>query len=170
MMRFPRNILSALLTALFAIVAISGVLMFFKIRLFSMEALHIWLGLAFVIMAVLHLAKNWTAFGTYFKKKSTLLSIGVVCVVCAIFVAVPLLDTTEKGVNPKQKIFSTVMSAPLSNVAQFFNLDADMMVENLYDQRQIIATIQQSVSEISKSSGKSSDEILQIILSTPIRQ
>lgn len=92
------------------------------------------------------------------------------CVVCAIFVAVPLLDTTPKGVNPKQKIFSTVMSAPLSNVAQFFNLDADMMVENLQEQRQIIATIQQSVSEISKASGKSSDEILQIILSTPIRQ
>lgn len=170
MMRFPRNILSALLTALFAIVAISGVLMFFKIRLFSMEALHIWLGLAFVIMAVLHLAKNWTAFGTYFKKKSTLLSIGVVCVVCTLFVAIPLLDTTEKGVNPKQKIFSTVMGEPLSNVAQFFKLDANIMVENLYNQRQIIVTTQQSISEISKSSGKSSDEILQIILSTPIRQ
>lgn len=170
MMRFPRNIVSAFLTALFAVVAISGVLMFFKIRLLAMESLHIWLGLAFVLMAVFHLAKNWTAFGTYFKKKSTLLSIGVVCVVCAIFVAVPLLDTTEKGVNPKQKIFSTVMSVPLSNVAQFFKLDGEMMVKNLYDQRQIIATTQQSVGEITRISGKSSDEILQIILSAPTKQ
>lgn len=167
MMRFPRNILSALLTALFAIVAISGVLMFFKIRLLAMESLHIWLGLAFVIMAVFHLAKNWTAFGTYFKKKSTLLSIGVVC---AIFVAIPLLDTTPKGVNPKQKIFSTVMNTPLSNVAQFFKLDAKMMVKNLYDQHQIIATTQQSIGEITKASGKPSDEILQIILSAPTKQ
>lgn len=170
MMRFPRNILSALLTALFAVVAISGVLMFFKIRLLAMESLHIWLGLAFVLMAVFHLAKNWTAFNSYFKKQSTLLSIGAVCVVCAIFVAIPLLDTTPNGVNPKQKIFFTVMNTPLSNVAQFFKLDADMMVKNLHDQRQIIATPQQSVSEIIKKSGKSSDEILQTILSTPAKQ
>lgn len=166
MMFFPRNIVSALLTALFAVVAISGVLMFFKIRLLAMESLHIWLGLAFVVIAALHLAKNWTAFGTYFKKKSTLLSLGSVCVVCAIFVAVPLLNSTQKGVNPKQKIFSTVMSVPLSNVAQFFNLDAQMMVKNLHDRYQIVATVKQSVGEITKTSGKSSDEILQIVLST----
>ena len=170
MMLFPRNIVSAFLTALFAVVAISGVLMFFKIRLLAMESLHIWLGLAFVVMAALHLAKNWTAFGTYFKKKSTLLSLGSVCVVCAIFVAVALLNSTEKGFNPKQKIFSTVMSEPLSNVAQFFNLDAKMMVQNLQDQYQIVATAQQSVSEITKTSGKSSDEILQIILSASTKQ
>ncbi len=170
MMRFPRNILSALLTALFAVVAISGVLMFFKIRLLAMESLHIWLGLAFVVIAVFHLAKNWTAFNTYFKKKSTLVSIGVVCVICAIFIAIPLLDTTPKGVNPKQKIFSAVMSAPLSNVAQFFNLDADMIVKNLHEQRQMIVTAQQSIGEIAKANGKSGDEVLQIIFSASLKQ
>ena len=38
----PRNILSGLLTVMFAVVSITGVMMFFKIRVLSSEALHIW--------------------------------------------------------------------------------------------------------------------------------
>lgn len=169
MISVPRNIVSAVLTALFAVVAISGVLMFFKIRLLSMEAMHIWLGLAFVVIALLHLLKNWSAFSNYFKKQSTTASILAIVVVCSLFIATALLDNKEKGVNPKQKIFSTVMVAPLSSIALFFNLDAEAIVKNLHQQSQILATPKQSVSEIAKASGKSNDEILQIIFNTPTK-
>ena len=162
---FPRNILSAILTATFVIVAISGVLMFFKIRLFAMESIHIWLGLAFVLVGVLHLFKNWNAFSGYFKKNSTFTSIITVAVICSLFVAIPLLNPKEKGVSPKQKIFTMMMVSPLANLAQFVNLDADIMVKNLQEKAKIVATTKQSVEEIAKVSGKASEEILQIILS-----
>ena len=71
----PRNVLSALLMVMFAVVSITGVMMYFKIRVLSSEALHIWLGFAFVVISCLHLLKNWNGFLSYFKKRSTVLSL-----------------------------------------------------------------------------------------------
>ena len=158
----PRNILSALLTVMFAVVSITGVMMYFKIRVLSSEALHIWLGFAFVAISCLHLLKNWNGFLSYFKKRSTLLSILLGFLVILAFVVPPLVNPQEKGVNPKGKIIGTMMNAPLSKVAAFVDLDEAMMVKVLAD-KQIVASSKQSVSEIAKASGKTNDDILNIV-------
>ncbi len=160
----PRNILSALLTVMFVVVSITGVMMFFKIRMFSSETLHIWLGFAFVAISCLHLLKNWSAFLSYFKKRSTLLSILFGFFVILSFVVPPLVNPAEKGVNPKGAVFGAMMSASLSKLAVFVNLDEEMMVKVLAD-KQIVASSKQSVSEIAKASGKTNDDILDIVFS-----
>lgn len=162
----PRNILSALLTVMFAVVAITGVMMFFKIRMFSSEALHIWLGLAFVAISCLHLFKNWSGFLSYFKKRSTLLSILFGFLVILAFVVPPLVNPVEKGVNPKGAVIGAMMNASLSKVAVFVGLDEEMMVKVLAD-KQIVASSKQSVSEIAKANGKTNDEILNIVFTAP---
>jgi len=162
----PRNILSALLTVMFAVVAITGVMMYFKIRVLSSEALHIWLGFAFVAISCLHLLKNWSGFISYFKKRSTLLSILCGFLIILAFVVPPLVNPQEKGVNPKGKIIGTMMSAPLSKIAAFVDLDEEMMVKKLAD-NQILASSKQSVSEIAKANEKSNDEVLSIVFSAP---
>ncbi len=165
----PRNILSALLTVMFAIVSITGVMMYFKIRVLSSETLHIWLGFAFVVISCLHLLKNWSGFISYFKKRSTLLSILFGFLVILAFVVPPLVSPQEKGVNPKGKIIGTMMSAPLSKVATFVDLDEEMMVKVLAD-KQILASSKQSVTEIAKANGKTNDEILNIVFTAPKAQ
>lgn len=165
----PRNILSALLTVVFAVVSITGILMFFKIRVLSTTTLHIWLGLAFTIISCLHLLKNWSGFLSYFKKRSTLLSIGFGILITAIFMITPLINPQEKSINPKTKILRAMISAPLSKVAAFVDLDEEMMVKVLADQ-QIVASTKQSVSEIAKANDKTNDEILKIVFLAPTSQ
>jgi len=163
----PRNILSALLTTIFAVVAITGIMMFFKIRILSTEALHIWLGLVFVLISLLHLMKNWSGFLSYFKKSSTTLSIGVGILVVALFVIVPMFSSHEKGVNPKGQIFGAMMNSPIEKVATFLDMDSELIVKNLSEKSHIIASSKQSVSEIAQANNKSNDEILNVIFSTP---
>ena len=165
----PRNVLSALLMVMFAIVSITGIMMYFKIRVLSSETLHIWLGFAFVVISCLHLLKNWNGFLSYFKKCSTVLSLLFGCVVILAFVLPPLVIPQEKGVNPKGKIIGAMMNAPLSKVAAFVDLDDEMMIKMLA-QKQILASSKQSVLEIAKASGKTNDEILNIVFNAPKAQ
>ena len=161
----PRNILSGLLTVMFAVVSITGVMMFFKIRVLSSEALHIWLGFVFVAISCLHLLKNWSGFLSYFKKRSTLVSLLFGCMLILAFVVPPLFMPQEKNVNPKGKIIGTMMSAPLSKIATFVDLDEGMVIKALAD-KHIMASSKQSVLEIAKANDKTNDEILNIVFST----
>jgi len=162
----PRNILSALLTVVFVVISVTGILMYFKIRMFSIQTVHIWLGFAFVLVGCLHLLKNWSGFLSYFKKRSTFLSIAFGVLVTASFIIVPLINPQEKKVSPKNQLFTTMMNAPLSKVAAFVDLDADMMVKALAD-KQIVSSRKQSVLEIAQANEKSNDEILNIVFNAP---
>jgi hypothetical protein len=160
----PRNILSALLTTVFAVVAITGVMMFFKIRPLSTELIHIWLGLGFTVISVLHLLKNWTGFVSYFKKSSTVLSIGAGVIVTALFIVVPLVGGgSEKGVNPKGMVIGALMNQPIEKVATFLDMDGEAMVKRLSDQAQISVSSKQSIIQIAKANNKNNDEILGIL-------
>ncbi|MDD3342735.1 MAG: DUF4405 domain-containing protein [Sulfurospirillaceae bacterium] len=169
-MIFSRNILSAILASFFIFVAITGVLMFVGIRLAFVEPLHIWLGLAFIVVSGLHLMKNWKTFSSYFAKKTTVLSMVSVGIIASLFIVVPMLLPHSSEVNPKQKIFTTVMNAPLSEVARFFNLDEEMMMKQLQDGSGIETIQKQSIAQIAQSNHKKSDEILQLVLNAPSAQ
>lgn len=162
----PRNILSALLMVMFSIVSITGVMMYFKIRMLSSEALHIWLGFTFVVLSALHLFKNWNGFFSYFKKRSTLLSMIFGLGVILAFVLPPLLNpTSQKSINPKSVVFKAMMSAPLSNLTAFVNLDDELIVKALAE-KQIRASHKQSITEIAKANDKTNDEVMAIVFST----
>jgi hypothetical protein len=63
----PKPALSACVFGLFAAVALTGVLMFFDVRLPGMRPVHEWIGLIFVAAALAHLALNLRQFAAYFK-------------------------------------------------------------------------------------------------------
>ena len=161
----PRNILSGFLTTLFFIVSITGVMMFFKVRILSTEALHIWLGLGFVFIAVLHLVKNWNGFVSYFKKSSTSFAIGAGLLIMGLFIIVPLVNPAPSGVNPKAKMLGALMNSSLEKVAQFLDMDAEKMVLKLSEQGHMNASVRESVSEIAKAINKKSEDVLAIIFS-----
>jgi hypothetical protein len=166
-MILSKNILSAALASLFVCIAITGILMFVGMRLAFVEPLHIWFGLAFIAVSGLHLMKNWKTFSFYFAKKTTILSIVSVGIIASLFIIVPMLQPHSSDINPKQKIFTTVMNAPLSEVARFFSLDEEMMMKQLQDSSGIEATQKQSIAEIAKANNKKSDEILHLVLNAP---
>ncbi|AOZ70412.1 hypothetical protein LPB142_14635 [Rhodobacter xanthinilyticus] len=52
----------------FAIMALTGVLMFFHLDTATMKTVHEWAGLVMVAGALAHLLLNWRAFTTYFRR------------------------------------------------------------------------------------------------------
>lgn len=162
MKMIPRNVLSALLVTVFVVVSITGIMMFFKVRPLSTEAIHIWLGFSFAVISVLHLLKNWAGFISYFKKSSTLLSIGGGMIVTALFIVIPLVGGGEKdkGINPKSMMMGALMNRPIEKIAIFLDMDSEMMVGRLNEKAHILASSKQSIADIAKANNKSSDEIL----------
>lgn len=158
----PRNVLSALLSVVFVVVSVTGVMMYFKMRMFSIQTLHIWLGFAFALVGCLHLFKNWQGFCFYFKKRSTLVSVLLGVSVTLAFILIPLINPQTKSPSPKNQLFSVMMQAPLSKVAAFMDKDADQMLKALAH-KQIVASYRQSVAEIAQSNNRSSDEVLRIV-------
>ena len=166
-MILSKNILSAALASVFLCIAITGVLMFVDIHLAFVEHLHIWLGFAFIAISGLHLMKNWKTFSSYFAKKTTLLSIASVGIIASLFIVLPMMLPQTSEVNPKQKILTTIMNAPLSEVARFFSLDEEMMMKQLQDGSGIEATQKQSIAEIAQANNKKNNEILHLVLNAP---
>jgi len=159
----PRNVVSGFLFVSFLAVALTGILMFFKIRVLSTEAIHIWLGLGMVIIVWFHLVKNWVGFKGYFKKSSTYVALVVGILIIALFVAVPLLDNAPEKVNPKALVFKALMDQPLEKVAVFLDMDAETMLKRLSDDGHMVASARQSVSEIAKANDTDNGRVLALI-------
>src|SRR5690554_7974283 len=75
-MRLMRNFVTPVLTVIFVMVALTGMLMFFHLFDGYTEVVHEILGLFFVVCTILHIILNWKALKLHFKKKVFLPDIG----------------------------------------------------------------------------------------------
>lgn len=72
-MKFIDRSWSSPLTGItFALVALTGVAMFFHLELPGIKGIHEWIGLAFAAVGVIHVALNWRCFIAYFKQRQTI--------------------------------------------------------------------------------------------------
>ena len=125
----PRNILSTLLMLFFTIVSITGIMMYFKIRIFSSEVLHIWLGFACVALVWLHVVKNWSAFSSYLKRRSTFGAILFGVFVVLAFVDLDM-DKTLKGLMDKQ--ISATREQSITQIAKANNKTNDEILKIVF--------------------------------------
>src|SRR5690554_7845686 len=80
-MRLNRNFVTPVLTVIFVVVALTGMLMFFHLFDGYTEVVHEILGLSLVVCTILHIILNWKALKIHFKKKVFLpaaLNLGVI--------------------------------------------------------------------------------------------
>src|SRR5690554_7727665 len=73
-MKLSRSFITPLITIIFLVVGLSGLLMFFHVFDGYTEVVHEILGLFFVVFSVLHVILNWKAFKIYFKMRVFILS------------------------------------------------------------------------------------------------
>lgn len=83
-MKSLRSWATPLIIGSFLIMGVSGALMFFHAETTLMKVVHEWAGWAMVIGAVAHLALNWRAFTTYFKRPLATGIMGLSAVVLAL--------------------------------------------------------------------------------------
>lgn len=69
-MKISRNFVTPIITLVFLVIGITGILMAFHILDGYTEMLHEVLGIAFVIFSILHILINWKSLKNHFKKKT----------------------------------------------------------------------------------------------------
>ena len=74
---FERTWISPVVTIAFAVIAITGLLLFFHIKNGAIMTLHEWVGWGFVIAGILHVLLNWNPLLGYLKRRSAIVAISV---------------------------------------------------------------------------------------------
>lgn len=95
----------------FLIMGVTGVLMFFHLESMLNKVIHEWAGWAMVVGVGAHLALNWRAFITYFKRP---LAKGIMAV-SALLLAVSFIPTGQGG-NPMKMAVDKMQDAPIEAV------------------------------------------------------
>jgi len=128
-MKSLRSRATPLIIGSFLIMSVSGVLMFFHVETTLMKVIHEWAGWVMGAGAVAHLAVNWRAFITYFKRPLATGIMGVSAV---------LLALTFLPIGPEQstgEITRTAMGAlsggQIETLAELAGSDTETVLAEL---------------------------------------
>jgi len=148
---------TSLTTAIFLVVSITGVLMFFHLFGAYTEELHEILGLAFVGIALLHVFYNWKGMKRYFTKPLFKASFGIIGVISLVFIL-----SAEEGPNPKKQLIHAVIKAPLATSAPLFNQSETEVLKRLKDAG-LDLKITTSIGAIAKHNERSPFEVIDLL-------
>jgi phosphate starvation-inducible membrane PsiE len=125
-MRLNRNFVTPLITVVFLIVALSGILMFFHLFDGYTEVVHEILGLVFVVFSVFHIILNWKALKIHFRKRFFISATITVA-------AISLLLIVQQYNNPKLDaiLLEKITNAPIGDVLKVLQVDSTEAVKRL---------------------------------------
>lgn len=92
---FQRSWISPVVALSFVAVATTGIMMFFRVRGFTINSLHEWAGIAFAVAGLIHLIINWKAFLSCFRKPSGIAALIICTLLCFAFIFTP--NTKERS-------------------------------------------------------------------------
>lgn len=142
---------TAAATALFAVVALSGIAMFLHVGKGLVAELHEWLAMVFVAVAGLHVWRNWNAFMGYFRR-GTIAVPGAVTAVAALLFIVPAALGGHS--EPMPRLFQAIESARVADVAQLAGAPSETFTQALKAAGFLVRSADQRVTEIASQSGK----------------
>lgn len=149
-------------TALFPVIAISGVLMFFEIGGPLREA-HEWLGMAFVAAVLLHLVRNWAMFTKLFKHKRTYVLLGIVVLATLAFSAEGLMEGEGGGGNPMRNFIQQASTAPITSLAPVMGQTPEAMMDRLSKAGIAVTSPDQSLKQLADANDAEMPKLLAII-------
>lgn len=125
-MKLSRSYITPLITIVFFVVALSGLLMFFHIFDGYTEVVHEILGVIFVVFSVLHVILNWKALKIHFKKRVFILSTIVVAVI-----SILLVIQQQKSPKFDTILIERITNAPIEDVLKVLQVDSIVVVKRL---------------------------------------
>lgn len=143
----------------FIILAVTGILMFFKINVGYIKPVHEWLSWAMVIGVVFHTIANWKPFVSYFSKKPslTIIAAGVVITVLSVF-----MPSTSGG-NPGMKMIKALGTAKIETIADIAGQNSNDLITNLEQKGISEVETSMTIQEIAAVNGKKEKDILWVI-------
>ncbi len=130
---------------------------------YTIKAIHEWLGIAFILFGILHATANWSVMKRYL---SGMKGIVIASMVIA-SLGFSLVGPSENQVPASKAIIIQTMKAPLKNVAQLFNQNADTLAGQLRGKGYTIVSVDNSIEEIARQNNTKADAIIAFIGSQP---
>lgn len=119
------------LTAVTAIVVcVTGVMMFFHLYKGEVQAMHEWLGMGFVVAAVLHLLRHRRPL-TFMMKQSRTHILLVLTLVVSLAFLYP--SSGAQQVNPMRSTSEAVLRAPIKDLAPIVGVTTEELTARLAD-------------------------------------
>lgn len=146
--------------ALFLILSVTGTFLLFHVAGPTVKILHEWLGLAFVIFALLHVFANWALMKRYLVGGKAAMIVAML-VAATIFGLAPA--PASDGGNPVRILISQVKRAPLSTVASLRGQEVTTMIAELQSQGLTVAGPESSLADLARSNGVAEDKLLPMI-------
>ncbi|SNT19223.1 protein of unknown function [Noviherbaspirillum humi] len=152
--------------ALFVVVAVTGVMMFFKFYKGEVEGVHEWLGLGFAAVVALHLVRNRRSFAQMLKQGRMRVLFLLALAGSAGFI----LLSPPKQPNPTRQATQRMLSAPLANVSPVLGMSAEQAVDELQRAGVGDATPDASLNKLARAHGKEPAALLSELMAAPARQ
>ncbi len=84
--RNPRQAISPFVALSFAVISITGVMLFFHFKNGPIMVLHEWFGWGFIIAGVAHTVLNWRPLVACLKQRSGILSLGFALILMLVMI------------------------------------------------------------------------------------
>lgn len=148
----------------FAVVAVTGILMFFHLNSGLMKLAHEWLGWLLVVAVIAHVTINWRPFLNYFYKPAAI-TIMATLIVLGVLSFLP--GGHAGGRHPLMGAFTALEQSSLHVVAQVAKRDSVSLIEGLRARGIRVRDDEQTIREIASENGIRSLEVLEYILGRP---
>lgn len=125
-MRLSRNFITPLVTIVFLVVAITGVLMLFHIFDGFTEVVHEILGLFLILFSVLHIILNWKSLIIHFKKR-----VFIPATIAVVVISVLLIVQQYKNPQFDTILLERITNAPIGDVIKVLQVDSVEAVKRL---------------------------------------
>lgn len=143
----------------FVISAVTGVIIFFHIRIGLVRPAHEWLSWFLVLGGIFHIVTNWTAIIRYFSKPISS-SIITGFIILSVLVFIP---TSEKKARPLHLAGNALLDTTLQTVALVAKEEPDNLIEKLRKRGVLVKNSKQTVQEIAVQSNKPGKVLLGLI-------
>ncbi|HZW14250.1 MAG TPA: DUF4405 domain-containing protein [Noviherbaspirillum sp.] len=132
--------------AMFAVVGITGVLMFFHLYKGEVEGIHEWLGLAFAVAVIAHLVRNRRPFMYMLgqARMRVLLLVGATGSLGFILLSPP------QQANPFRQATQRVLAAPINDVAPVLGVTGEDALRRLRSAGIAEASPEQSIGALAR--------------------
>jgi hypothetical protein len=148
---------------LFFVVGLTGLMLLFKISVGLVKEAHEWLGLIFVLAAVIHTFRHWKAIVRYFRGVHTWGISALVLILCTLFM-IPSGGPHREGRRGSGNLIMAIASAPLDKVAQVVGTEAEVLADRLKAEGIEVKNSQESLRQIAERSGRRLPDLMRIAM------
>lgn len=153
-----RKFISTGIGFIFLVVGITGVIFQFFFKNQVLESIHGWLGVAMVVVAVIHVIQNWKPLRNYLKQPVVYALLVPIILWCAYFA---LLQKPARGggFSPRMLI-GKLSDAKPTDLAKVFGKDISTVSAKMNQDHVEVQNSEQSLKQIAQANGKEPQALL----------